>query len=696
MSTISFRALTHRFALAVILLACSLPRTAPTTAATIPVWPIRVNAGGRYLEDSAGQPFLYFAQVTWMIGVHLSQANIRSVLDEKQAAGVNAIHVLMTPWRADPVVGGWRSTGMNVDGERPFADDNNFATFNPAYFDNFTYVIEQARLRGMLVMLAPMYPGCCGEAWIDQIRANDVNNIRAYGRFLGQTFGAQPNIAWIMGGDRDAYTFQIDDRPRYDALVAGLRESDTTHWITFHSGAATSARAVASPWRTVDGIYTYAPGRNGPYHTYVNTLEAYGASPAQPGLLLESNFEGDLYSSLPVLRRQAWWAMTSGAAGHAYGDPFWNYWPYSGWDQNLLQPGFEQVRLIKPLLESIAWWKLAPDQSHTFLTAGYGQFQSSTSDANSGSDYATASIAADGSVALVYVPPTANGARQLTLDLRRIAGGAAHLTWFDPVNGARADGGSPATSQVLQLSTPGNNAEGNNDWVLLVEATGAGATATPVATATPNGGNIGVITVRVTNSQYLPLVSWMITARRSDSSIAGSGLTGPDGRITLSLPSAHYTVCETVQPGYALTFPGNVCYWVTVNPSAAFSLNFLNDGGAVSTATPAVVPTATAAPTAAPTATPSGSGINLTINLAQDSFDPLSGWTVRAENRGTGAITERISATDGQVHFQLDPGNYKVCVVIQSGWISRFSADGCIWQTYGGSPTVSSWLLFGH
>ena len=67
---------------------------------------------------------------------------------------------------------------------------------------------------------------------------------------------------------------------------------------------------------------------------------------------------------------------------------------------------------------------------------------------------------------MAYIP----SARTLTIDMTRLAGPAtAH--WYDPTNGAyRNVVGSPlANSGSWQFATPGKNASGDDDWVLLLE-----------------------------------------------------------------------------------------------------------------------------------------------------------------------------------------------------------------------------------
>ena len=67
---------------------------------------------------------------------------------------------------------------------------------------------------------------------------------------------------------------------------------------------------------------------------------------------------------------------------------------------------------------------------------------------------------------MAYVP----SARTITVDLRALSGPVtAH--WFDPTNGTfAAIGDGPIdNSGDLELATLGANADGDDDWVLVLE-----------------------------------------------------------------------------------------------------------------------------------------------------------------------------------------------------------------------------------
>ena len=103
------------------------------------------------------------------------------------------------------------------------------------------------------------------------------------------------------------------------------------------------------------------------------------------------------------------------------------------------------------------------------VTAGYGTFDGTTTEGNHfnmTSDYVTAGRTPDGSLALAYLPTF----RPITVDLTQLRGPAA-AQWYDPSCGRySAIAGSPfANSGTHVFIPPRHNADGDDDWVLVLE-----------------------------------------------------------------------------------------------------------------------------------------------------------------------------------------------------------------------------------
>lgn len=115
-----------------------------------------------------------------------------------------------------------------------------------------------------------------------------------------------------------------------------------------------------------------------------------------------------------------------------------------------------------------------PDQDHAVVTAGYGTFSPASRDRKNAAwkkilddDYATTARTPDGKLIVSYLPT----ARTVTVDMGKLAAPATGR-WFDPADGSfREIAGTPLANQGLrEFTTPGANADGDQDWVLLLEA----------------------------------------------------------------------------------------------------------------------------------------------------------------------------------------------------------------------------------
>ncbi len=194
----------------------------------------------------------------------------------------------------------------------------------------------------------------------------------------------------------------------------------------------------------------------------------YDRPDAPPTFMVEANYEfehnaADL-GTPEILRRQEYWTMLSGAAGQLYGNGY--TWPFvNGWQGHLDTTGSAQIGHVNALFAPRPWWNLIPDQSHTVVIAGYGTFADSGS--LGGNDYLTAARTPDGALILAYMPTI----RTITVDMSSL-GSQANASWHDPSDGSRHPiGNSLPNSGTRTFAPPGNNSDGDSDWVLVLEAT---------------------------------------------------------------------------------------------------------------------------------------------------------------------------------------------------------------------------------
>ncbi len=428
--------------------------TVVRAAGAAPAYPVKVGPTGRYLVDQQGVPFLMAGESPQAMIGNLSEADAELFFVNRQAHGFNTVLVdlLCASYT------GCRSDGSTFDGILPFTG-NDFSTPNESYFARADRVLQLAAKHGFLVLLDPAETG----SWLSVMQSNGVAKCRAYGQFLGQRYAGFDNIIWLHGNDYGLP--HADHDAANDALVSaialGIKDVDARHLHTVQFNTARDLPPVMStddprwiPIIDLNAAYTYQA-------TYVEVLAAYNYSPILPTFLVESRYEFEdiavLGSAPRNLRAQAYWALLSGATGQLYGNTYtWRF--IGGWKEQLDSPGAVQMAYVTVLFGSRPWHDLVPDQSHTVVTGGFGTFGSG--------DYATAAMTPAGTLAMVYVP----SARTVTVDLSRLSGPVT-AQWYDPAAGTFTPiSGSPfANSGSRALTTPGDNADGDEDWLLVLE-----------------------------------------------------------------------------------------------------------------------------------------------------------------------------------------------------------------------------------
>ena len=429
------------------------------------VLPVKASSNGRYLVDQNNNPWLLMADSPQAMICTIDAADMATYMSARQSEGFNAINAdaICTTYT------GGNANGTAFDGTPPFTRGSSPGNYNlllpnPAYFAELDSMITLAASYGFVVLLDPIETG----GWLGCLENNGATNAYSYGAYLGNRYKNFTNIIWFSGNDFQTWSSSSTDNNLVKQVMAGIASADSNHLQTielnYHFSYSNQDTALAS-YLGADGVYTY-------YETYDCVLQAYASSPTIPAYLAEANYEGENNQGwLPavagtyVLREQAYWTLTSGGVGQIYGDHYtWGF--ISGWQSNLSTPGALEIQYINKLFGSVAWWDLVPDTTHEIVTAGYGTYDGSNGNLTTAT-YCTTSWISSGSLALTYCP----NASTLTVDLAKFSGPVT-AQWYDPSNGAySAISGSPfPNSGTQEFITPGNNHDGDPDWVLVMSA----------------------------------------------------------------------------------------------------------------------------------------------------------------------------------------------------------------------------------
>lgn len=421
-----------------------------------PHFPLKISENKRYFIDQDGKPFLYHADTGWQIFTQLNTSEALEYLSFRKSQGFNTIQVqiVMSPEQ------------VNRYGQKPFLGDNDFSRPNELYYDHVLKIIHKADSLGLLIVMSQPWLGCCQEGFGGSrdkpIRKNGTEKNRSYGRYLGKKFESCNNLFWIMGGDNDPKS----DRVELFAFFEGLFETAPKYQLmTYHASPPHSSSDLFqySPWLGFSFIYTYWREKPNKWivhdmmpHVYEAALQEYGKSDTIPFVLGESQYEGcgkiDNDMGTPaIIRRQAYWTILCGGAGHAYGSDLW-YFP-SNWREIMHYPGAYQMGYLYHLFEKLPWWKLIPDIKHQAVVAGYGEWAKP--------DYVTTAVSSDKKLLVSYIPQLTS----VTVDFGYLTGDNFKVRFFDPEKGSFIKETEVTDKSVQRIVSP--PAE---DLILIIES----------------------------------------------------------------------------------------------------------------------------------------------------------------------------------------------------------------------------------
>jgi len=425
-------------------------------------YPLRASANKKYLVDQNGKPVFLNGCSSWDLPFALHYQQVKQFLTDRKAKGFNAVLVRLSP---DPRLFKNGSVPAPVYGADAFTDDD-IARPGEKYFRHVDSVLNLCEQMGICVLVAPLYLGCCQDGWLETIQkyANPEQKCRQYGEWIANRYKHLTNLIWVSGGDHDPIQ-------GYLAMSEGIASVDTIHLHTFHAhpGKTSGEKFKGAKWQTLSAAYTYFPAlemnKEWQYHHvyemfYEENLNNYD----MPCFLIESAYEHERNATTQIIRRQAYWALISGATGHMYGEKD-TYAFTNNWNAALNAPGAESMRIFDAFIKTVPWYKLKPDWPHTVFTGGRGYFN--PTELPGGEDYATGAVTTDSTMAILYMPTS----RTVCVNMGRLKS-RVHVKWFDPSSGTyQGVPGDFPNSNVAYFTPPArNNSKGFDDWVLMLSA----------------------------------------------------------------------------------------------------------------------------------------------------------------------------------------------------------------------------------
>ncbi|AGA77204.1 glycoside hydrolase family 140 protein [Echinicola vietnamensis] len=456
------------------LLSCQSNKTETQTAAKPAEGPkglpfLKVSENDRYFVTTSGEPFFWLGDTGWLLFNKLKREEALEYFDDRQEKGYNVIQVMVLhTLGAVNAYGDSALVDQNVATPltHPGSDFSDSVAYD--FWDHIDYLVREAEKRGLYMAMVPVWGSNVKDGGVT------VEEAKKYAKFLTLRYKDRPNVIWLNGGD----TFGNEHTDVWNAIGETLDKNDRNHLITFHPrGRMQSSDWFAdAPWMD---FHMFQSGHR--RYDQDDTERAYGEDNwkyvqadyklerKMPTVDGEPSYEGipeglhdpeEGFWDAAAVRRYAYWAVFSGAAGHTYGHSavMQMHRPEDGevgaygntklWTAAINDPGAKQMHHLKDLIMQFPYLERVPDQS---LIANQGERHDHLA-ATRGEQYA-----------LIY---TYTG-RPIQVNMEVIKGNKATASWFNPRNGEMTEIGE-VDAQGVQEFKPDGKVQDGNDWVLVL------------------------------------------------------------------------------------------------------------------------------------------------------------------------------------------------------------------------------------
>lgn len=415
---------------------------------------LRVTPNGRYLQFEDGIPFFFLGDTAWELFHRLNRKEAVKYLENRREKGFTVIQAA-----ALAIFDGLNTP--NPYGDTPLINNNPLKP-DVAYWKHVDYIIGEAENRGLFIGLLPTWGDKVDVRWGKGPEIFTVKNAYKYGQWIGRRYKNNPNIIWIIGGDRKCGG---DNYEIWDAMATGIKSVDSNHLMTYHpnGGANSSTCFHHAEWLDFNMLQT---GHSGKFiSVYERIFSDYELLPVKPCM------DGEpCYENHPVkwnndngrfddddVRRAAYWALFAGAHGHTYGcHPIWNMLqgdqkmvnpPQQTWNEVLDLPGAWDMIHVRNLMLSRPYFSRIPDQS--IIRSGEENYTNHVV-ATRGDGYA-----------MIYLPAN----REITVNPHKLRADTLVAWWYNPRNGKSDTPVILPAEGNLYFETPVKGV----DWVLVLD-----------------------------------------------------------------------------------------------------------------------------------------------------------------------------------------------------------------------------------
>jgi len=423
---------------------------------------LRVSDDGRRLVNEDGSVFFYMADTGWELFHRATKEQIEMYLKDRKEKGFNVIQAVILA----------ELDGLNIPNTEEKKPFKNLSSLKPneAYFKHVDWVIRKAEELGIFIAALPTW----GDKWRKQwgkgpVIFDNPDKALEYGKYLGKRYKNQPNIIWVIGGDRNP---ESDLHLKINrAMAEGIKEADEgKHLMTYHpSGSASSSNWFHND-KWLDFNMLQSGHSKAKPQVYRNVEEDYNLKPVKPCLNGEPQYEDIATGFTPLnerfvafdVRQAAYWSVLAGAMGHTYGNNnIWQMWSPKHepilnaripWYEAVHQPGALQMGYVRKLFESRPFLKMVPDQDILAEVFGHNKNE------------IRAARGLDGSVVVVYTPY----GNSVHIKLEMISAESITGYWYNPREDMSQKITSfPNTKEARSFMPPSSGER--TDWVLVLD-----------------------------------------------------------------------------------------------------------------------------------------------------------------------------------------------------------------------------------
>lgn len=320
---------------------------------------LQLSDNHRYLTFGDGTPFLWIGDTAWAAPMRATMEEWKKYLNDRREKRFSVLQIFCSTQS-------WTGDKANRNGRIPFVEAG-VAKWNPAYWQDYEEMVQQANERGFIPMIVGL-----------------MEPVDRYPKTEEAQIFTRNLVARLMGNFVIfSPSFDSPYNELGDAVGKTIRETTPLHLITQHPGTDLPAAKNYYDKVYLDfcGLQSGAGWGADPISPDIAarnavewTLDLYRRAPWKPVINLETRYDsGFNQKQLPRMPRSCgYWTLLSGAKGYTYGCAGIWFWGKpiatqdpqadASWDlaAGMQQPSSLHMKYMADFFNGLEWWRLEP------------------------------------------------------------------------------------------------------------------------------------------------------------------------------------------------------------------------------------------------------------------------------------------------------------------------------------------------